>query len=125
MPKNWEPPAWRKRKEPLLDAEVQQSVERGDAHPAAGHSPEGHRYAELVYGGCATEERAREIKSALYRAAGRLGVSLPAPKIVRNGQEWDVHYRAACKECARLWVVARYGPDRQAWPYNPREKKPR
>src|SRR5258708_30016476 len=120
MPKNFEPPAWRKRKEPVLDAEVQASVERGQPH-AGEHTAEGHSYAELIYGGCESPERALEIKNALFRSAMRLRVSISA-KIVKNGDVWDVRYTARCKDCARMYIVATYGPDRQAWPYNPRER---
>jgi hypothetical protein len=92
------------------------------AHPPGAHDFERRHYALLVYAGCKNPERAAEIKRALFRSARRIGVSLSQCDIHKNGRVWDVHFRAACKECSRQYTVQRYGPDRAAWPYNPRRK---
>jgi hypothetical protein len=84
-------------------------------------NPETGHYGELIYAGCATKERAAEIKQALYRAAKRQGFSLTT-KIEKSGKEWDVRYTAIDKAVARRYVVERYGSDRAAWPYNPRKR---
>ncbi|HLI36939.1 MAG TPA: hypothetical protein VKV80_06310 [Streptosporangiaceae bacterium] len=100
----------------MLDKHLYASVEQaGGVHDDHGH------YAELVYAGCATRERAEEIKRALYRAGVRLGLSVSAWIIPRDG-EYDVHYKAIDKTMARKHVLEKYGPDRSKWPYDPRKK---
>jgi hypothetical protein len=113
------PPPWRQRSGPFLDKEVQASVAAGAPHPPGGHSGSGWKYAELTYAGCDSRDRAEEIKRALYRAAARTGVSMTHKIVKAPDGTYSVRFAAACKECARLWVVRTYGPDRQAWPYNP------
>lgn len=110
-------PAWTRRKEPVLDHLVVASVERAGGK----HHPETGAYSELVYAGCATRERASEIKRALFRAAKHTGYSMNA-RVVKNGSEFDVHFTAHDKALAKAHVLAKYGADRSKWPYDPRRK---
>lgn len=107
-------PAWRARKPPFLDSHILASVGDGS------QNEQGH-YSELVYTGCATRERATEIKQALFRAAKRQNVSVTAD-IERSGKEWQVRFKAIDKATARKYVIERYGSDRTQWPYNPRKR---
>lgn len=114
MPKG-PPPQWRARKGPFLDAEILASVERAEMDTETG------KYATLVYAGCESAERAKEIVRALHRAAKRQGFSVHA-ETKRSGGKWHIHYTAISKEHARRYVVQTYGTDRSAWPYNPRAR---
>jgi hypothetical protein len=108
-------PAWKARKEPLLDDHVLASVS------AAEMNAENGRYGELIYAGCPDEERALEIKRALFRAAKRQGYSISA-HVEKAGQAYQVRFVAIDKLAARRYIVEKYGPDRTAWPYNPRQR---
>jgi hypothetical protein len=113
------PPPWRVRKEPILDAHLQASVDQ-----AGGiYNEEGH-YAMVVYAGCADRARAQEIKTALYRSARHLGYSLAASIVKAPGPPvtYQVHYKAIDKTFAKKYVLARYGPDKENWPWNPRAR---
>lgn len=118
-------PAWRARKEPVLDAHVLASVEQagglGKHHPETGH------YATLWIRGLTSREEAQEWSRALYRSAHYLNRTGQAPlsmsaKIHRNGESYSIEFRAVDKTMARAHVLARYGPDRSRWPYDPRRR---
>ena len=87
-----------------------------------GRNEQGH-YAELVYTGCETRERAEEIKRSLYRCAKHLGVSMHA-EVEQTAGGWQVRFKAIDKAAARAYILARYGTDRTRWPYNPRRQNP-
>lgn len=106
-------PAWRGRKEPLLDSYILASVSASPVNPDNGH------YGELVYAGCETRERAEEIKRALFRAAKRQGYSVTA-KVEKRLRTFRVRFTAIDKAAARRHVIEKYGTDRSLWPYNPR-----
>lgn len=108
-------PGWRARKPPLLDAHILASVNAAEMNAENGF------HGELLYTGCKTKERADEVKRALYRAAKRQGYSVTA-KVEKHGAEFQVRFTAINKEAARRFVVEKYGPDRTAWPYNPRKR---
>jgi hypothetical protein len=115
MPRGAAPP-WRARKEPILDNHLHASVtQAGGVHDERGH------YAELVYAGCESRERAKEIVRALHRSAYHLGVSVTA-KPEKSGDTWSVRYKAINKEHAKAYVLGTYGSDRSKWPYDPRRK---
>ena len=59
-------PQWHRRKEPVLDHYLQASVDQ-----CGGQYDENGHYALLVYSGCETRDRAKEISQALYRAGNR------------------------------------------------------
>jgi hypothetical protein len=91
------------------------SVNRGLMNEETGH------YATLVYAGCDSAQRAKEITQALFRAAKRNGYSVHC-ETKKRGKQHDVHFTAINKEHARRYVVQKYGTDRSAWPYNPRAR---
>jgi hypothetical protein len=111
-------PQWKKLKEPILDHLLHASVNQAGGK----HNKEGH-YAELVYAGCETKERALEIKRALFRAGKRTGHSVSA-KVLRNGNVYDVHFKAIDKIHAKKYVMDHYGADRTKWPYSPFKRDP-
>lgn len=111
-------PQWKRRKEPILDHLLHASV----AHANGVHDERG-RYGELVYAGCDTRERAKEIRQAIFRAGRYTGHSVSAT-VVRNGDHYDVHFRAINKTHAKQYMIERYGADRTKWPYSPFRKDP-
>lgn len=118
-------PAWRARKQPVLDdwimASVNQAGGLGKHHPETGH------YGELVIRDLADREEAGEWKAALYRCAlymcrnGIADVGMHA-EIERDGDGWLIRYKAVDKTHARAHVMAKYGKDRTKWPYDPRRR---
>jgi hypothetical protein len=103
------PPAWRARKGPFLDAEIMASVNHAEMDAETG------KHGTLVYAGCESADRAKEIVRALHRAAQRQKFSVHT-EVKKHGGKWDVHFTAINKEHARRYVVAKYGSDRSAWP---------
>jgi len=87
------------------------------------HHPETGHYAELVYAGCDTRERATEIKRALFRSGKHVGVSVSA-RVIKNGTVYDVHFKAIDKTMAKQYVLKHYGSDRSKWPYSPFKRDP-
>ena len=108
-------PAWRARKPPFLDAEILASVSHCEMDTETG------KYGTLVYAGCESGDRAKEIIRALHRAAQRQGYSVHC-EVKKSGRIHDVHFVAIDKATARRYVVSKYGTDRNAWPYNPRRR---
>lgn len=110
-------PEWKRRKEPVLDHMVQASVmQAGGKHDENGH------YSMLVYNGIEDRERAAEIKRALFRAAKHLGYSMSATVKPAGGGKYEVHFKAIDKVHAKAHIMAKYGPDRSKWPYDPRRR---
>jgi glutathionyl-hydroquinone reductase len=110
-------PQWRKRKEPVLDAHLQASLDQ-----AHGTYDENGHYALLVYAGCPTRERAKEIVQALHRSANHLGVSVSTKTIKAEDGSFQIHFKAIDKIFAKRYVLQKYGNDVSKWPYNPRNK---
>ena len=90
----------RPRKRPLTDDHIKASVARG-MDPETGH------YAELIYGGIETEERALEIKRSLYRCAKFLGYSMKAD-IEKTATGYQVRFKAIDKDKARAYTARQY-----------------
>jgi len=107
-------PQWTAKKPPFTHDHVQASV-AGGLNAQTGH------YAELLYQGCESEERAVEIKRSLYRCAKHLGFSMKAEVEPGAGSDWQVRFRAIDKATARAYVRKRYG---QKMPYNPYARNP-
>lgn len=117
MPKG-PPPAW-SRRDCRFDHLVVAAIGQG--------------YGQLlIYRGIESEERAHEIRRGIYRCAQHRGVSADAGRrvLAASDQETGVsraadgtyvlRYQVFDKRDARRRHVARYGADRQQWPYNPR-----
>lgn len=116
-------PGWRRRKPPILDEHLMESVRRaggiGKHHPETGH------YADLVIL-CDDITEAREHSQALYRCArymckwriADIGVYPDKPKKRRDGK-FILTFRAVDKTLARAHVMQKYGKDRSKWPYDP------
>lgn len=109
-------PDYRRRKEPVLDEHLRASVGAGDMDETTGH------YPQLIYAGITSKERAQEIKRALYRSGKHVGVSVHAEIECPVPGKYQVRYRAINKAHARKFILERYGPDRSAWPYDPRRR---
>lgn len=121
-------PAWRRRKEPVLDTHVLASVQQSGG--IGRHNDAGH-YATLWIRGLASREEADEWKRALHRSARYLDRTRAAPvgvstriHRVGNGQ-YEIEFKAIDKTHARKYMLDTYGPDRSKWPYDPRRKVPR
>lgn len=110
---------WRRRKEPQTHQHVMASVKAGLTDTSRGF------YTELFYTGIETEERAVEIRRALFRAAKNLEYSIRAEVESLPSGKYQVRFRAIDKTKARAWMVKTYGPDRSKWPYNPRASNPK
>ena len=107
----------RQRKEPILDTHLQASIDQ-----ASGVHDENGHYATLVYTGCDTRERAKEIVRALHRSGQHMGLSVSATVHPADDGTFNVQYKAIDKAHARAYVLAHYGPDRSKWAYDPRRK---
>lgn len=110
---------WKARKPPFTHEHVQLSVAEGLVDEERGF------YAEKLYEGCETQERAEEIRRSLHRCAQHMGFSIRARVEKAADGTWQVRYHAIDKAKARAWVLATYGPDRSKWPYNPYYREPR
>lgn len=111
-------PEYRRRKEPILDDHLRMSVSKANGTP----DPETGHYAELIYAGCATRERAKEIKQALFRAGRYVGVSVSATVEPAGDGTYRVRFKAINKDHARKYVLEKYGSDRSKWAYDPRRR---
>jgi hypothetical protein len=86
----------------------------GKFDPATGY------YATLRYAGCETQERATEIKNALFRAGRGMGYSVDAKVHADDSAgNWYVEFSAVNKAHARAYVTSKYGKDPERWPYHP------
>lgn len=101
------------RKEPILDDFVQASI-------AGGMDDAGH-YRELVYQGVEQQERAIEIRRALFRSAKHLGVSLKCDRPEQDPitGHWSIRYKAIDKAIARAYIAAQAEGDPSKLAYNP------
>jgi hypothetical protein len=104
----------RPRKHPLTDEHIQASVD-GGMNPETGH------YAELIYGGIETQERALEIKRSLFRCAKHMGYSMKAD-IEKTATGYQVRFKAIDKVKARAYIAAKYKDRPHELPYNPYAK---
>jgi hypothetical protein len=109
-------PEWRRRKDPVLDHLIVESIQHG--------------YAERIYTGIETRERALEIKRALFRAGGHVPdgqgskkTSVSA-KIEQAGNEYQVRYQTFPKTGGRGYILEKHGSDRTKWPYSPFKHDP-
>jgi hypothetical protein len=110
-------PQWRTRKEPILDAHIRASVDQvKGVHDELGH------YGLLVYAGCETRERAKEIVQALHRSGRHLGFSVSAKVVKAEDGTHQVHFKAIDKTMAKKYMLEKYGTDVSRWPYNPRRR---
>jgi hypothetical protein len=98
----------------VLDEHILASVNAVDTH-----DPETGSYQTLHYTGCVSEERAKEVRQALYRAAKRNGVSLMSTVLRADDGTWYVEFCAVNKAHGQKYVLEKYGRDRQKWPYSP------
>ena len=106
MPKG-PPPQWRARNKDW-DHLIAASID------AAG--------AELTYAGVETEDRAQEIKRGLFRSAKAAGRSVSVKIAAAADGTWQLAYKTHSKAEARAYMLAKYGPNPNAWPYNPRRR---
>lgn len=118
-------PAWRARKQPVVDewlmASVNQAGGLGKHDATTGH------YRELVIRGLATREEAAEWKRALHRCAVYLHKNKIADigvrtAIERDGKQYRIRFSAINKAHTYLFMIERYGEDRSKWPYDPRRR---
>jgi len=79
-------------------------------------------YARLVYAGVPDKERAAEIKRGLFRSAKAFGISVSVDTVKAEDGTLQLHYKTHSKAEARAYVVAKYGDNPNAWPYNPRRR---
>lgn len=111
-------PEYKRRKEPVLDDYLRASMSRANGTP----DPETGHYAELVYAGVETRERAEEIKRALFRSARHVKVSVTATVEPADDGTYRVRFKAIDKLFARRFILEKHGPDRSKWPYDPRRR---
>jgi hypothetical protein len=93
---------------------------------------------DLFYRGIGTPERAKDIKTGIYRCARHRGISVRVEwqhesQWTAVTKDWPpdrepdgtitLKYVIYTKAQARRSHIARYGTDRQQWPYNPRAAK--
>lgn len=118
MPRSESRP-WKKRKEPVLDHLVHQSVAQ-----SSGKTDEKGRYGEVHYVGCETRERAQEIRQAAFRAKRYTGYSVSATAKQDADGTWRVVIMAVDPAYAKKYVIEKYGTDRTKWPYSGRRGDP-
>lgn len=100
-----------------MDAHLQASIDQ-----AGGIPDENGHYAEVIYAGCETRERANEIKQGLHRSKRYLNVSC-SPKVEKSPDgTFLVRFRAYTKQAAKKYLLEKYGTDVNNWPYRPRGK---
>jgi len=109
-------PAWRHRKEPVLDHWLQASIDR-----AGGKPDERGWYAEMHIRGLGDRDEAQEYVRALHRSKRHTGLSLTA-EIIRDGDGYRVVFHVITKTAGRQYMLDKYGPDRSKWPYDPKRK---
>lgn len=86
----------------------------------------------LVYRGLDTIERAQEVRRGIYRCAGHRGITAEAGRVALASEDdemgirrerdgtYTIKFKVWTKAQARKALLERYGPDRSAWPYDPR-----
>jgi hypothetical protein len=108
-------PSWSRRKEPVLDRELQASLD----HAGGEHHPDTGWYATLHYTGCPTYDRAKEIKQALHRSANHLKVSVTTRIFQAADKTWTVEFTAINKAHGRAYIATQSGGDPSRLAYNP------
>jgi hypothetical protein len=108
-------PEWKRRLEPILDHEVQASIDQSNGQ----HDPDTGWYATLHHTGCDTYKRAQEIKRALYRSARHLKVSLRTDIIRGANGTWTVEFTAVNKAHGKAYIAQQSGGDPSRLAYNP------
>jgi hypothetical protein len=108
-------PEWKRRKEPILDAELQAAID----HVGGQHDPATGWYATLHYTGCESRDRAKEIKRALYRSAYHLKVSLTTRIFQAPDKTWTVEFTPINKQHGRDFIAKQSGGDPSKLAYNP------
>jgi hypothetical protein len=118
------PPAWTSR-DCTMDHLVAAAIDHGLGKP-------------LTYAGIETIERARDIKQGFYRCCRHRKISgwvewKHSGRLTTKSADWppdkepDGTYtlvlNTATKSQARKRHIQKYGTDRNAWPYNPRQSK--
>jgi hypothetical protein len=93
---------------------------------------------QVMYTGIETPERAKDIKNGIYRCARHRKISawvewLHSGRMTTKSADWPpdkqadgtytLVYTLASKSAGRKRHIETYGPDRQQWPYNPRQAK--
>jgi len=111
-------PQWRRRVEPVLDAELQASIDQsnGECDPATGW------YSTLHYAGCADYDRAKEIKRALYRSARHFKVSLTTKIFRADDGTFTVEFTAISKAHGQAYIAAKAQGDPSRLAYNPHKR---
>lgn len=94
---------------------VSASINQGGMDDATG------RYTELVVTGVKTRDRAEVILRGLFNAARHHEVSMTA-RIETIPGGYQVRFTAINKKHARAYILAKWGPDRSQWPYDPRRR---
>lgn len=114
------PPLW-SRRDCRFDHLVQAAVDRGYG-------------VVMSYAGIETAERAHDIRRGIYRCARHRKISAEAGRVslAAEDNEMGIHrqsdgtytlrYRVWSKASARKAHLARNGPDRSAWAYDPKRK---
>jgi hypothetical protein len=118
MPKG-PPPAWKVRKEPILDHFVKAAVESVNGV----YDQETGRYSTLVITGAETKDKASEISQALFRSARHLKVSVSTKINQAEDRSYDVEFTVYNKKHARAYIAAKAGGDRSKLAYDPYAKK--
>jgi len=116
-------PAWRTRKQPVVDDYILAAVSR--AGGLGSHDADGH-YGVMVIRKLADRDEAAEYKSALFRCAhymarhGIAAVSVSQADIERDGSGYKITFRISDKTMARKYQLENRGTDRSKWSYDPR-----
>ena len=113
-------PNWRARKEPVLDEYIRASIRQADGkcHPDTGH------YAPLVIQGLPTRDEAREVVRALHRSSywlhknTDLNCSVSAKPVKNLDGSYRVDFFAINKDHTYRYMIEKYGPDPEKWPYS-------
>jgi hypothetical protein len=112
------PPEWRRR-QCQFDHLVAAAVDQGWG-------------TVLVYKGIEDAARAQDIRRGIYRCAKHREISAEAGTVALVAEDgvmgisrekdgtYTLRYRVWTKAQARKAHLARYGSDRQAWPYDPK-----
>lgn len=78
--------------------------------------------AEVTWAGLATRDEAVQCKRGLHNAARlhKPAVSISGEIEPDGNGQWRIKFTLHNKKAARAYIVNKHGPDRSAWPYNPR-----
>jgi hypothetical protein len=111
---------------------------RGPAPPwgaAAPHTVEAIPYVnaafehfgyeqECTWPDIASREQANQLKRGLHNAARlhKPQVSVSTEVEPASNGQWRIRFVLHHKRIARAYIVTKHGPDRAAWPYNPRAR---